>query len=202
MAAGWLNLDQTCGYCRNGGRYDSGLSPKMVFVRPLRRDARKVLSQPRMACKFYLHGVYRMTLVENDCKTLFGYLSEIDNPRCRRRRRYRLGSLLALSCAAVLCGARATSRSLSVSMRSRIRCCVNSAPVCGAAKYSVRVFRACDMRSCRPTRTSCPRPSDASGLIMVLAMMRLQWYGAKTARLRRHCGIWRATPGSYPTACA
>ena len=106
VAAGWLNLGHTRGFRRKGGRYESGSSPKMMFVRPLRRDARKILSETRLAREFYLHGVYRMTLVENDCKTLLEYLSEIDDPRARRGQRYRLGSLLALSCAAVLCGAR------------------------------------------------------------------------------------------------
>ena len=47
-----------------------------------------------------------MTLVENDSKTLLEYLCEIDDPRGRQGRRYRFGSLLTLSCAAVLCGAR------------------------------------------------------------------------------------------------
>ena len=106
QASGWLNIGTTRGFRRKGGRYQSGSTPKMMFVRPLRRDATKILSSRRLGREFYLHGVYRMTLVENDYKTLFDYLSQIDDHRFARGQRYRLASLLGLACAAVLCGAR------------------------------------------------------------------------------------------------
>ena len=56
-AANWLYVGQTKGFRRTRQGYsNTAESPKMVFVKPLRRDARQQLSSPHLAAEYDTGG--------------------------------------------------------------------------------------------------------------------------------------------------
>lgn len=131
-AAGWTSLGQTRGFGRSAGRYYRHGHAKTIFVRPLRPDAREILSNPlsrpegvskntwtrspgamrgrqaRMACdkhgKEVFMNVRRATLDEKE--GLLDYLKSVPDPRHARGIRHSQRSVLAVAICALLSGAR------------------------------------------------------------------------------------------------
>ena len=105
-AANWQQIGVSSGYRRTHGGYQSGSSPKAMFVRPVQKNARQLLAGAHLDTHFFPNGVSRKMYVTDDFKTILDYFSHIKDPRKARGQRYRIETLLALSAAAVLSGAR------------------------------------------------------------------------------------------------
>ncbi len=108
-AAGWIALGQTRGYGRNAGCYFYHGHPKTIFVRPLHRNARRLLFAPFLDPK--LTGGTRAMLDLNkvaiDTKgELLEHLAKIKDPRKRRGIRHTHVSILAVAVCAILSGAK------------------------------------------------------------------------------------------------
>jgi len=105
-AAGWIEIGRSAGYRRVRGGYQTGSTPKTMWVRPLRGDARQRLAQARLpAC--FLHRQEVAEVYPNEIYlSILDHFPHITDPRRRQGKRYRLETLLALSAAAVFAGAR------------------------------------------------------------------------------------------------
>jgi hypothetical protein len=108
-AAGWIQLGQTRGFGRNGGKYyHHGLS-KTIYVYPLHRSARQLLSTPFLAPELIggqkpMVDLNKVNLGSNE--GLLGQLQQLKDPRKRRGIRHSATSTLAIAACAVLSGAR------------------------------------------------------------------------------------------------
>jgi hypothetical protein len=108
-AAGWIKLGQTRGFGRNGGKYyHHGLS-KTIYVYPLHRNARQLLSAPFPAPE--LSGGRKPMVDLNrvnwgGSNGLLAQLEQLKDPRKRRGIRHSATSTLAIAACAVLSGAR------------------------------------------------------------------------------------------------
>lgn len=123
-AANWIYLGDTKGFSRTRNGYSNTvLSPKMVFVRSLRPNARALLSQP-----FLKAGGHRIMLSAEHMQSLPQFFDDIPDPRRPQGRRHRLSTVLAIAAAAVLCGMRGYEAiwewadDLSQNARSRFGC--------------------------------------------------------------------------------
>jgi hypothetical protein len=105
-AANWACLGQTKGFRRIRGGYGAGDgSPKLVFVRPLRRDARSQLSRPLLE-PAYQAETPKVMLSARHMRALPGFFKDIEDPRRGQGLRHRLPVVLAIAAGAVLCGMR------------------------------------------------------------------------------------------------
>ncbi len=108
-AAGWIQLGQTRGFGRNGGKYyHHGLS-KTIYVYPLHRNARQLLSAPFPAPELIggQKPMVDLNKVNLGCNEgLLGQLQQLKDPRKRRGIRHSSTSTLAVAACAVLSGAR------------------------------------------------------------------------------------------------
>ena len=105
VAAGWTTVGRTQGYARHSGAYTAEPhgAPKLMLVRPLRREARTRLADPRDRPAWGCRPVgvpYRPDELRS-LRTLFAGL-----PDCRRGqgRKHRLATLLSLCALAQLAG--------------------------------------------------------------------------------------------------
>ena len=127
-AANWRHVGNTQGYQRiRGGYSNTRSSPKRVFLYPLQRNARTLLSHPRLD-EAYKTGAPRMKLSAKHMQSLPGYFKPITDPRRPQGRRHPLPAVLAIATAAVLCGARGYkaindwAQALSQRALARFRC--------------------------------------------------------------------------------
>lgn len=103
-AANWLYLGNTKGFRRNGQGYsDKSHSPKMIFVKPLRPDTRKLLAQPILEPQ-YRTGGNKIMLNADQMSSLPYFFADIPDPRRAQGRRHRLSTVLAIAAGAILCG--------------------------------------------------------------------------------------------------
>jgi len=105
-AANWLELGLTQGYRRTREGYSAQANgPKRVFVRPLRRDARRQLTDPNRD-RLQLKGVPKIMLNAQQMRQLPPCFKTITDPRRSQGRRHRLPVVLGIAAAATLCGMR------------------------------------------------------------------------------------------------
>lgn len=108
LAAGWRALGRTRGYGRNGGRYFHHGNPKTVLVKPLRPDARELLTAafppPELMAKEAAVDLNRVAIGGKG--GLLEALAELKDPRKRRGIRHSQVSILAVAVCACLSGAR------------------------------------------------------------------------------------------------
>ena len=106
-AAGWIPLGKTSGFGRKGSIYYYHGETKTVFVKPLRPDAKELLSAP------FLHpevtGGKEAVLDLNKVPLegdggLLSYLAQIPDPRKKRGIRHNKLSVLAIAVCAILSG--------------------------------------------------------------------------------------------------
>lgn len=100
---GWLELGRTSGWGRSGRKYYRHDRQKMVFVRSIHQNARRLLADP------WPHPVYAevkpMKLSLKHADGLMDVLRGLPDPRKRRGIRHRYWSILAMATCAVLSGA-------------------------------------------------------------------------------------------------
>ena len=104
-AAGWQEIGRTRGFARRNGGWAHHGHPKLILVRELTRGAREVLGDPNLHPEMD-RGITRMKLRVKELSSLMDVLRQIPDPRKRRGIRHRKVTLLAISVAAVLSGAR------------------------------------------------------------------------------------------------
>ncbi len=103
LADNWQPIGESSGYRRKHGGYQAGSSKKMMFVRELQTDARRLLAGAHLDSYYFPEGVCRKMHTEDDFKTILECFSQIDDTRGHRGRRYRLDTLLAIAgCATYL----------------------------------------------------------------------------------------------------
>lgn len=103
-ASNWRFVGYSKGYQRTRDGYSNTIKiPKMVFVQPVQRSARTILSHP-IINKRYKIGGPRMKLSAQQMKSLPSFFKEITDPRREQGRRHRLEIVLSMAAAATLCG--------------------------------------------------------------------------------------------------
>jgi len=127
-AANWLEVGQTRGYRRTREGYSNHADgAKRVFVRPLIAQAQARLSHPTLD-PVYHHGVPRLMISAQQMRSLPEFFADVPDPRRGQGRRHPLPVVLAISAAAVLCGARGYkaiaewAQDLSQAARARFGC--------------------------------------------------------------------------------
>lgn len=105
-ASNWLYIGDTKGFRRKRGGYTKAAShSKMIFVKPLLREARRILSQPILGDCYQTGGV-EMKLTAEHMRSLPDFFKAIPDPRRDQGKRHQLPTVLAIATAAVLCGMR------------------------------------------------------------------------------------------------
>jgi GNAT superfamily N-acetyltransferase len=127
-AANWTYLGLTRGYRRTRQGYSNTVdSPKKVFVKSLQSNARTLLACPVLPLP-YRQGVPKMMLSAQQMQSLPDFFVNIPDPRRPQGRRHSLPTVLAIACAAILCGMRGYkaiadwAQSLGPKARERLRC--------------------------------------------------------------------------------
>jgi len=127
-AANWRFVGYSKGYQRISNGYgNQRQAQKMVFVQPLQRNTRFILSRATLNSR-YLTGAVRMKLTADQMRSLPDFFEQITDPRRAQGRRHRLHVVLSIAAAAVLCGMRGYSaisdwaQALSPAARERFRC--------------------------------------------------------------------------------
>ena len=127
-AANWVYVGNTRGFRRTRYGYTATpQSPKMVFVQPLRADARKWLSGARLSPPDQI-GESKIMLSAAQMQSLPAFFADIPDPRRAQGRRHRLSAVLGIAAGAVLCGMRGYraisdwAQSLGQKSRERFGC--------------------------------------------------------------------------------
>jgi uncharacterized protein DUF4338/DDE family transposase len=127
-AANWIELGSTRGFAKSNARYVEHGAAKRIWVFPLHRQARLILSQPLPHPELPRLEIKMMTLTDADAAALFSRLEHIEDPRARRGRRHTQRSVLATILCAVVSGAQGSSaisewaKRLTPGMLRRLRC--------------------------------------------------------------------------------
>jgi hypothetical protein len=105
-AANWIYVGDSKGFRRTRWGYSTTANcPKMVFIKPLRRDAQIRLSEPILRPAYCIGGC-KMMLKAQQMQSLPQFFADIPDPRRGQGRRHRLSTVLAIATAATLCGMR------------------------------------------------------------------------------------------------
>jgi hypothetical protein len=105
-AANWQFVGKTKGYKRSGNGYsDRGQTPKLIFVQPLQRNTRQLLSGSPLSQK-YISGAPGMKITAEQMKTLPDFYKQINAPRRGQGRVHRVHVMLGIATGAILCGMR------------------------------------------------------------------------------------------------
>lgn len=127
-AANWSFLGYTRGFRRTRKGYSNTIeSRKIVFVQPLRPDARTLLAGPVLD-KIYCNGATKMMLTAKQMQSLPDFFTRIADPRRAQGRRHRLATVLGIAAGATLCGMRGYkaiydwAKSLGPKARERFGC--------------------------------------------------------------------------------
>ena len=143
-AANWNYVGDTKGYRRTSKGYsDKQLSPKMVFVKQLQRNARIILSRAILD-QPYIIGEPRIMILAELMETLPDFFENIPDPRRAQGLRHRLSTVLAIVAAATLCGMRGYqafsdwANSLGQKARERFCCYYKDGKFIVPSEYVIR----------------------------------------------------------------
>lgn len=109
-AANWIELGLTDGFARSNKKYIEHGEQKKVFVYPLYRNAKEILSSKQFPNRLLMPEFPAMTNIDLNQLPLIGkdglfeVLGLVNDTRCKRGVRYKLQSILALTLCAVLTG--------------------------------------------------------------------------------------------------
>jgi hypothetical protein len=127
-AADWVYVGNTRGFRRTRLGYSaSPQSSKMVFLKPLRAEARELLCAARLSPPYRL-GESKIMLTAAQMQSLPSFFSQIPDPRRAQGKRHRLSTVLGIAAGAVLCGMRGYTamadwaKSLGQKARRRFGC--------------------------------------------------------------------------------
>lgn len=126
-AANWILAGTSSGYRRVSTGYIHAGSPKMVFLKPLGRNARSLLSGAVLDPSLKTGGT-KIMLCAAAMYSLPEFFAAIPDPRRTHGRRHRLATVLALAAGASLCGMRGYrgmgdwAKSLGQRARARFGC--------------------------------------------------------------------------------
>src|SRR5881398_932155 len=127
-AANWIYVGNTRGFRRTRVGYTATpASPKMVFLKLLRADARRLLCRTILSPPYHLGGS-KMKLTAEQMRSLPCFFSQIPDPRRTQGRRHRLSTVLGIAAGGVLCGMRGYkaiadwAQSLGQKSRERFGC--------------------------------------------------------------------------------
>jgi len=108
----WTPLGMTKGFRRHRADFYQDLeSPKRLWVRPLQKNARSLLSLPGQLPDEHQKGIAEATcgarcaLPNNTLRGLRDALRQVDDPRNPKSRRHPISAMLTLICYGLLCGA-------------------------------------------------------------------------------------------------
>lgn len=105
-AANWEQVGETKGFQRiRGGYSNTRQTPKLVFILPLQRNTRLLLSKSVIANQ-YTTGESKMKLTADQMRSLPDFFRQIEDPRRGQARQHRLHVVLAIAAGAILCGMR------------------------------------------------------------------------------------------------
>jgi hypothetical protein len=105
-AANWIYVGNTRGFRRTRLGYSaSPQSPKMVFVSPLRADARELLCSATLPPPYRI-GESKIMLSAAQMESLPSFFAALPDPRRAQGKRHRLSTVLGIAAGAVLCGMR------------------------------------------------------------------------------------------------
>ncbi len=127
-ASNWELVGTTKGYRRTRSGYsEQTQTPKLIFMLPLQRNARRLLARPFLPHQYH-SGKTRMKLTAEHMLSLYDCFGNIDDCRRAQGKKHPLPAILSLATAAVLCGMRGYkdislwAQSLGQKARSRFRC--------------------------------------------------------------------------------
>jgi len=127
-ASNWFYIGDTKGYSRTKKGYsEEAGEAKMMFVRPLHKDAKRILSQPILDDS-YKTGGGKMKLQAEHMYSLPEFFKTIPDPRRAQGRRHSLSTVLGIASGAILCGMRGYKAisdwadNLSQKARARFSC--------------------------------------------------------------------------------
>lgn len=105
-AAGFTHIGETSGYARAGQTWIEHKHPKLVFVRPLRRQAVDLLCQPFLSAQIAQQtaAIDPNVLPLDGPKGLVTFMHKVHDPRMPRGIRHSIPSVLAVAALAVICG--------------------------------------------------------------------------------------------------
>ena len=108
-ATNWIYVGNTRGFRRTRMGYTATpASPKMVFLKALRADARRLLCRAILSPPYHLGGT-TMRLTADQMRSLPAFFSQIPDPRRTQGRRHRLSSVvLGIAVGAVFAGCAGT----------------------------------------------------------------------------------------------
>jgi hypothetical protein len=105
-AANWTEVGQTRGFRRTRLGYSARPeSPKMIFLKPLRADARQVLCSATLPAAYRI-GESKIMLSAGQMESLPSFFAALPDPRRAQGKRHRLSTVLGIAAGAVLCGMR------------------------------------------------------------------------------------------------
>jgi hypothetical protein len=103
-ASNWIYVGDTKGFRREKDGYTKTVgNSKMIFVKPLHRDAKRILSQPILDESYQTGGV-KMRIKAEHMRSLPDFFKTIPDPRRDQGKRHRLSTVLAIATGATLCG--------------------------------------------------------------------------------------------------
>lgn len=143
-AANWQLVGNTKGYQRiQNGYSNTRQTAKLVFVQPLQRNSRKLLSGTPLPQQ-YITGAPRMKLTAEQMRSLPMFFKAIRDPRRAQGRKHPVHVVLAIAAGAILCGMRGYkaisdwAQTLSPKARERFGCYYSHRKECIPSESTIR----------------------------------------------------------------